>query len=239
MPEQLPLAVELREPVELDHFVAGANQELLTAVTGCAQGDIPRRLLLHGPPHSGRTHLLLAATRAARRAGREALYVSLAGADTPDLLEALDRCEMLCIDDLDMPLVERAWSVAIARLVDAIDANDGGLLIATRNPPDRMPFAMPDLRTRLSRCVVFGIKPLDDAGLRALLRRRAHLRGMNLSEEVAEYLVRRLPRDPTHLIEVLDHLDRATLKAQRRLTLPFVQSQLAALAPPSAQTSAS
>lgn len=228
MAEQLPLAVQLREAAELDHFIPGHSAEALAAVRLCANGEAPRRVVIHGPEGSGRTQLLLGAARAAQRAGRSTLYVSLAAADTPAMLESLHQAELLCIDDLDTPLVSREWSVAISRLLDVVDASDGGLLVATRVPPERLPFALPDLRTRLGRCASYGVRLLDDAGLRTLLHSRAKLRGLRLNDEAADYMIRRLPRDAGRLIEVLEKLDRASLSAQRRLTLSFVQAQLSA-----------
>ena len=96
--------------------------------------------------------------------------------------------------------------------------------------PAELPLApLPDLRTRLAACAVFGLKPLADADLRALLQKRARRRGLELPDEVAEFLLRRLPRDVPSLLAALDTLDRNSLSAQRRLTIPFVQQALPAL----------
>jgi DnaA family protein len=49
------------------------------------------------------------------------------------------------------------------------------------------------------------------------------LRGFELPDETAQYLLRRLPRDMATLCRFLDELDEASLAAQRRLTVPFVK----------------
>jgi DnaA family protein len=111
-----------------------------------------------------------------------------------------------------------------------VHAHGGRCLLSASAPPDSLPLApLPDLRTRLAACAVFGLKPLDDAELRAMLRRRAKLRGLEMPEEVAEFLLRRLPRTMPALIQALDRLDQGSLTTQRRLTIPFAQQQLGVL----------
>jgi DnaA family protein len=102
-------------------------------------------------------------------------------------------------------------------------------VLSASAPPDSLPLApLPDLRTRLAACAVFGLQPLEDAQLRGLLRKRAQLRGLDLPEEVAEFLLRRLPRSVTALLAALDAMDRESLSAQRRLTIPFAQQVIRA-----------
>jgi DnaA-homolog protein len=59
------------------------------------------------------------------------------------------------------------------------------------------------------------------------LQIRAARRGLELADEAALFLVRRLPRDMHSLCDVLDRLDAASLVAQRRLTVPFLREALA------------
>jgi len=68
------------------------------------------------------------------------------------------------------------------------------------------------------------LQPLNDADKSAALRARARSRGLEMSEEVASYLLARYPRDLHSLFALLDRLDAAALAAQRRLTIPFVRS---------------
>ena len=51
----------------------------------------------------------------------------------------------------------------------------------------------------------------------------AQSRGLILPEEVAQYLLRHYSRDMPSLMLVLKRLDKASLQAQRRLTIPFVR----------------
>jgi len=77
---------------------------------------------------------------------------------------------------------------------------------------------------------VYQLRDLDDAGRLEALRLRAAQRGLQLPSETADYLLRRMPRDLPSLFELLDHLDEASLVAQRRLTVPFIRDALERLA---------
>ena len=74
--------------------------------------------------------------------------------------------------------------------------------------------------------MVYQLKPLDDAQRMQALRLRAQQRGFEMPYETASYLLRRLPRDLSALMSLLERLDTASLAAQRKLTVPFVKSVL-------------
>jgi DnaA family protein len=67
---------------------------------------------------------------------------------------------------------------------------------------------------------------LDEEEQREALKLRAHVRGVELTDETARWLQRRFPRDMHTLYNLLDTLDEASLVAQRRLTVPFIRSVL-------------
>ena len=72
------------------------------------------------------------------------------------------------------------------------------------------------------------LQALDESEQIAALQLRAQLRGFELPDETAQFLLRRLPRDMTRLYAFLDELDEASLVAQRRLTVPFVREVMEA-----------
>ncbi len=72
----------------------------------------------------------------------------------------------------------------------------------------------------------FHIQPLADSDRVMALQLRARLRGLDLPQGTANYLLRRRKRDMASLYALLDKLDLEALKAQRRLTIPFVKTVL-------------
>jgi DnaA family protein len=216
---QLPLAVQLRESASFASYHAGGNAEAVAALQA-STGP----LLLYGPPGCGRTHLLQALCRE-----RGAGYLPLAELRTlgPEVLDGFDAARGAALDDLDAVASELPWCVAVLRLIDALRARGALLALSAAAPPTRLAIALPDLHTRLQACASFGLRQLTDAERRALLQERALARGLTMPDEVARWLLNTRPRDVGSLLESLDVLDRASLSAKRRLTLPFAQQALA------------
>lgn len=229
--QQLALSVQLRESASFDTFFPGPNQTVVAALR-----DPHGSVLIYGATGSGRTHLLQAVARA-----QHCAYLPLAEFKSmgPGVLEGLGPSPLLCVDDLDAISTDREWAMALLRLLDERHTQGTAIVIACNAPPDRMEIALPDLRTRLMRCALFGLKPLSDEERAQLLRERALARGLDLSPEVSRWLLTQLARDTDSLLVALEQLDRASLSAKRRLTLPFVQAVLAqsALVPGTLQTS--
>jgi DnaA family protein len=85
--------------------------------------------------------------------------------------------------------------------------------------------ALPDLRSRLlGWFMVFALKPLDDTGKLEALHRRAHNRGLEIADEVVQYVLKRYPRDMHALFDLIEKIDSASLAQQRRITIPFLRS---------------
>jgi DnaA family protein len=74
--------------------------------------------------------------------------------------------------------------------------------------------------------VAYVLMPLVDRQVVAALGLRARRRGLELPDETAQYLLKRMPRDLPSVFNLLDRLDEASMIEQRRLTVPFVKSVL-------------
>lgn len=226
---QLPLALRCPPDQRFETFV-GAPTGALLQLRAFARGDTGtgEALYLAGPAGTGKTHLLLAACAEAETAGRRTAYLPLAAAAgrLREALEAFEHADLVALDGLDAVAGTREDEVA---LFDAHNrARDAGrrLLYAARVAPDALPLTLPDLRSRLSQCVRLMLEPLDDAGRADVLRLRAQRRGLQLEDAAIDWLLRRVDRDLASLTELFDRLDRESLAAQRRLTVPFLRRVL-------------
>jgi DnaA family protein len=219
--KQMALGVRLRAEAIFDSFSPGSNTELLSAL----QSSDSAPLWLWGSHGSGKTHLLQAVCAAT---SQTAAYLPLDGSSTlpPAALLGFESCRVLCLDDVDAVAGNLVWEQALFRLFN--DAAELGtrLIFAAGVAPRQPAWGLDDWRSRAAACVVYQLRDLDDAGRIEALRLRAAQRGLQLPQETSEYLLRRTPRDLPSLFELLDHLDEASLIAQRRLTIPFIRDAL-------------
>ena len=222
---QLVLPIRLADHAVFESFLAAGNEALVATLCALADRDSGHGCWLWGAPATGKTHLLQAVCE---KAGDRAVYVPLALlADAgPAVLEGLARRELVCIDDLDAVLGDEAWEVALFDLCNQLTDGGGQLAVAASAAPRESTIMLADLASRLSRLAVFRVQPLDDEQRIAALKLRATHRGLDLPDESARYLIKRSRRDMASLYELLDKLDLEALRAQRRLTIPFVRDVL-------------
>ena len=206
-------------------FLANGNETLVATLLAVADGSSRQGCWLWGAGATGKTHLLQAVCD---RAGDRSIYLPmdvLSGAG-PGILEGLADRDIVCVDDVDRVAGTGEWEFALFRLFNELDANNGQLVVSARAAPRKSGFELADLASRMSRLPVFQLKSLDEGRLVAALQLRAGHRGLELPDETAAYLLKRSRRDMASLYSLLDKLDLEALRAQRRLTIPFVRDVL-------------
>jgi DnaA-homolog protein len=102
------------------------------------------------------------------------------------------------------------------------------LLFAAGKPPAQLGIGLPDLVSRLSACAQATLKPLDDGARREAVRQRALARGLVLDDAVLDWLFAHTQRDLGSLSALIERLDRESLAAKRRITVPFLRQLLEA-----------
>ena len=153
------------------------------------------------------------------------MYVSLP-ASSPAILADLEQVDLLAIDDADSVAGDLAWERPLFTILNAFLASPGGLLLSAAAPAARCGFGLPDLASRGAGAVTYRLAPLSDEDRAAALKRHAAARGLELEDAAAEFLLKRVARDMRVLTDWLARLDRASLSAQRRLTIPFIREHL-------------
>lgn len=225
---QLTLGMGLRDEATFEGFEPGANGEALGWLLQQVQrgGD---RGWLWGPVGAGRSHLLQASCHAAVAQGQRAIYLTseLVRHHRDGVLEGLEHCAVVALDDLGELAGERPVELALFDLCNRVAERGGLLLMAADAAPLSYGWTLPDLASRLAAAAVFRLRPLSDDDKLHALQRRAGMRGLELPERTARYILGHCDRNPAALFALLDSLDEASLAAQRKLTVPFVSQLLA------------
>ena len=221
---QLPLAIGLSDSASFENFLAGAN------LAACHTLELGREpfVYLWGGAGSGKSHLLQAACHAEDSRGGRAVYLPLQEllSHPPQLLDGMEELTLVCIDDLDRVAAQHAWQQAIFHLYNRLHEQGHRLLAAGSAAPAALGLTLADLTSRLGWGPVYHLLELDDAQKAEALRLHARQRGMEMSGEVAGYLLTHGPRDMHRLFALLERLDAQSLVEQRRLTIPFVRRLL-------------
>ena len=229
-PVQLSLSVALKEDTTFANFlIAPANQVPVQALRHFAEGRSEKTLALWAKRGSGVTHILQACVHSAFSAGLRAQYLPIAELmDYPpeQVFEGLDELDMVCLDGVAAICGNRDWEQNVFHLFNRLKDRGKFVLLAFAQNPSILPWVLPDLKSRILGCVVYHLNPLNDDELSLALQQRAFARGMNLSEEVALFVLNRASRDAHSVFAILDRLDTASLQQQRKLTVPFVKQVL-------------
>jgi DnaA-homolog protein len=229
---QLALELAMADHASFDTFVSGANAAAVEHVRSLA-GSGAETIWLFGGAGVGKSHLLQAACREATAAGRRAMYVALPAA-SPAILADLEHVDLLAIDDAHTAARNLEWERALFVILNAYTSGSGALLLAAAAPASHCGFQLADLKSRCAGALPYRLAPLDDSERAIALRLHASARGLALDAAAADYLLTRVARDMPALTEWLVRLDRASLTAQRRLTIPFIR-ELVAQRDPSAE----
>jgi len=224
---QLPLALRYPPDQRLESYI-GAPDGALAQLRAIAVGEAQDWVYLLGPAGTGKTHLALALCAAAEQAGRGSAYLPLAAAAgrLRDALEALEGRDVIALDGLDAIAGQRDDEVALFDFHNRARAAGVALLYTASAAPDGLGLVLPDLRSRLAQCGRIVLSPLDDEGRSAVLRTRALRRGLVLDAAAIDWLLARTGRDLAGLVRLLDRLDRESLAAKRRITVPFLRQVL-------------
>lgn len=221
MRSQLPLSIGLRDSATYANYYAGPNAQLIHCLK---EGQEPF-VYLWGAEGSGKSHLLQAACHAATESGVRAAYLPLVELTelSPEVLEGLEQIDVIAIDNIETISSHGEWERALFNLYNRVRELGGRLYVAGNGSPASLDIMLPDLVSRLGWGPVFQLEPLTDDDKRRALQMRAERRGMTLTDEVAGYLMKHAERDLHSLFELLERLDRESLVAQRKLTIPFVR----------------
>ncbi|MDG6895157.1 DnaA inactivator Hda [Volucribacter amazonae] len=230
MTEQLPLPIHQIDDDTLQNFYGGNNLLLLNSLQANFSQLCQPFFFIWGTASSGKTHLLKAISNHFLLAQRPAIYVPLKESRyfSPAVLDNLEQQAAVCLDDIHTVLGDLQWEEAIFDLINRIKENGKTLLVISADHSVKtLPIKLADLASRLTWGETYQLQPLDDEQKIEVLQQKAQRRGIELPNDTANFLLKRLERDSHTLFNVLEQLDKASLQAKRKLTIPFVKEILA------------
>ena len=222
-PTQLALGFEHRPASGgADFLVAAGNADAVAWVDRWPDWPGPA-LVVHVPQGCGKTHLaqVFMARSGARVIGIDDLSGALAAVFG-------DTQPAFVIDGLEAVLA-RGLDRALLHLYNAAAEAGRRVLITAREPPARLPIALPDLASRLRAQPAVEIGLPDDAVIQALLVKLFADRQLRVGADVVAYIAPRIERSFAAAQRLVEALDHAALADRRNVTVPLVRDVLASL----------
>lgn len=209
-----------------DNYLPGPNVEVWQTLQdrfGAIRRpfDQPPIMTIWGVSGSGKTHLLQSVAALLHDQGLRAGAFS---SETPLPWTFDESWSAILLDDCD-DYDAAQQHAAFALYIEA--ATHGVAVLAALGVPPVDVTVREDLRTRLGWGEVYHLNVLSDTEVRAVLRLRASVRGLQFSEEVLDYLLSRFDRQLGALTQLLDRLDDYALAHHRpTLTIPLIKQML-------------
>jgi DnaA-homolog protein len=225
---QIPFKFGNFQSNDLASFLPGENQELFNLINIISKKEQAHRLYLWGASGTGKTHLLQAVCKQATESELQVAYIPLKqlAEISFEMLHDLGELNLVCIDDLECVAGHVEWQQGLTWLYNELRDNDHSMIISGNMSPKNIELEIEDLKSRLSWDQVVKIKSPDDELKVQILKQKANARSFELTDDVVEYLIRRVDRNLGSLMDVLDKIDHASLAAKRKITVPFVKNIL-------------
>ncbi len=225
--EQIPLNLGLDKHACFDSFYSVGN-ELSLALLKELLHEKSKICYLYGHAGSGKSHLSQALCFQAGQEEIRCTYIPLSQTSqlSPQILANVDGFELICFDDIHSIAGDRVWEEGIFNAINSAREQKATVLFTANSRPRDLPLSLADLKSRLSWGTVIRLQQLDDVGRVKALQLRARIRGLELKEQVANYLIQHFGRSMSQLLELLDRLDSAAFIEQRKITIPLIKQIL-------------
>jgi chromosomal replication initiator protein len=226
----------------LDSFVVGdGNRIAVTAARSVTQrpGKVTP-LFLHGPPGSGKTHLLQGIWSEFRQRCRlrRPLLISaeqftvyfleaLQGSGLPSFRRKVRGVDVLAIDDLQFFAGKRATLVELQHTIDALLRQGKQLVLVADRPPAALSGLGPELVGRVAGGLVCGIESADYATRLGIARQLSQREGLELPADVLHLLASELSGDARLIAGALHRLKATGDAFQRPITMDLASTALA------------
>lgn len=232
---QLALSVQLPDDETFSSFQSIANytateqlKSFIKSTDSDKQATHVNSFYLFGLSGVGKSHLLHASCTFAEKLGLSSVCLSFSELKqlSVEVLDGLENIDLICLDDVQLIAGDKVWQQAVFDLFNRVVEQNKRLIITGDQTVAQLDLGLADLVSRLSWGLTEQIKPLDDEEKLIALKFRAQQRGLLLSDEVAKYLLSHLSREMSHLILALSELDEASIREQRKITIPFIKAIL-------------
>ncbi len=239
---QIDSGLKLHPDYTFESFVVGPSNRLAHAscvAVGQSPGDTYNPLFIYGNSGLGKTHLLHAACAEAGNSIENAVIRFLSceqfvnsfiraieAGNLAGFQSQLRTVDMLIIDDVQF-LREREHSQEeFFHTFNALYNNGKQIILSGDCPPNEIPSLEARLISRFNWGLVARIDPPSYETRVAIVQKKAHLRGLEIADEIAEYIARKVHANIRELEGALTTIYALAITTGEDLTLEVAQIAL-------------
>jgi len=171
---------------------------------------------IYGEKLSGKSHL-------ARIWSRKSNAINLTKESLADKTYVDSSCSSYVIEDVQTLV---GHEVDLFNFFEHIIHSKKNLMLTADIVISRIPFNLPDLRSRLNSVFSIEIKRPDEEMIEQILLKYFSDKQISVSSAVIKYLVARVNFSYKDILESVEKLDKASLEAQKNISIPFIKSIL-------------
>jgi chromosomal replication initiator protein len=234
--------LRLHPDYSFENFVVGPSNRLAHAscvAVSQSPGDTYNPLFIYGNSGLGKTHLLHAVCFEAQRRLNNAVIQFLSCEDfvnrfiraieegnTAGFQSQFRTVDVLVIDDVQF-LREREHSQEeFFHTFNALYNNGKQIILSADSAPGKIPSLEERLISRFNWGLVTRIDPPSYETRVAIVQKKAHVRGLNISDEIAGYIARKVHANIRELEGALTSIYAVATTTGREIDLELVQTAL-------------
>ncbi len=235
----------LNEEYTFEDYIVGPGNRLAQAASQ-AVAEAPARaynpLFLYGGVGLGKTHLLHAIGQTSYYQGLQVLYIS-SEQFTNDLVEAIRthttdafrdkyrNAEVLLVDDIQFIAGKESTQEEFFHTFNALRDTGHQIVLSSDRPPKAMVTLEERLRSRFEWGLIVDIQPPNFETRLAILRKKAERRGVEISDNVLEFIASNVESNIRELEGALNQLLALSRLTGLPLNLETAQQALTDLLP--------
>jgi len=234
--------LRLHPDYTFDNFVVGPSNRLAQAscvAVSQSPGNTYNPLFLYGNSGLGKTHLLYAVCCEAKQKSDKAVIQFLSCEDFVNrFIRAIEEgnlasfqnqfraVDMLVIDDVQFLREREQSQEEFFHTFNTLYSNGKQIILSADSPPGKIPSLEERLISRFNWGLVTRIDPPSYETRVAIIQKKAHLRGLSICDEIAEYIARKVHANIRELEGALTTIYAVATTTGKQITLELAQRAL-------------
>ena len=212
------LTFDLGDDVSLnrdDFIVSNSNKDAVAWIDNWPNWpvNVPG-LNIFGAPSSGKSHLANI-----WRLKSNALSIDEPSLDVIDVRDLLEDHKNILIDNFDNSWKEEP----LLHLYNLIQEIGGSFILISQQPVSQMDIKLRDLASRVSTMSTVELKLPDDEIIKGVMGKLFKDRQINVSNDVVNYLCKRMERSFKEVGRLVDRLDKISLSEKNTISLSLAR----------------